>query len=378
MDREKKRKSSGGKKKSNGDTSFRPGLFRYLAACRECGVPLVISRAHEWQEDGRILTRNGSQRLVVVEVKLLNEILKEIAGRFGAEYHSKLVQAKAFDSYHYVRALMSGRMKFMTGYPLAKRPVYRLLCEHAKAMGLADAGLRGYRRGRELVIRCSNCYNPHLFKGDIVGGVCALEDRKAEVELRETSSGIEFHVFISEGDVEESIGDYNFAWEVPLPGYVSYRRCKSCGVPFPVTFLSWDVKRGVAKDTRNGEPVTLLDVAGINVVYEEMRRREGEWVDDFIARRTKEVVDKFIPRFVWKHRRVEERIRDLFFLAYRGMGNPVFTQPCEGGIRTRVENPFNYPIVAGITASFLARGKPVTFRWEKTMPGRLELTLTFL
>jgi hypothetical protein len=60
------------------------------------------------------------------------------------------------------------------------------------------------------------------------------------------------------------------------------------------------------------------------------------------------------------------------------MGNPVFTEPTKDGIRARVENPFNYPIVAGIAASFLAQGRPVAFEWERSMPGRLEINLHYL
>jgi hypothetical protein len=130
-------------------------------------------------------------------------------------------------------------------------------------------------------------------------------------------------------------------------------------------------------DTHNGEPVTMVDIAGINAVHENIKKEQGGWVDDFLAEVTKEEVDTILPELEWKRRRPEEKVRDLFFLAYRGMGNPVFAEPTEEGIRARVENPFNYPMVAGITASFLARGKPVDFTWERTMPGRLEVNLSF-
>lgn len=357
------------------------GLSRYspvLSVCRECGVPLSVSSNHHWEEQGRILSRDGAQRLVIVERKIINGVIAKVGEKVGREVERSFTYAKAFDACQYVRSLMMGGKKYLIGFPLLKRPFYELLCDQARILGMADATLRDYARGKEVVVSCTQCYHKAFFAGDILGAFYALEERDAAVEIEEKDGEILFTARITGNDRCEELERYSFSWEVPLPGYISYKRCKRCGIPFPISFFSWDVQAGLMVDTFNGEPVALIDVAGINASYMEARARFGNWVDDFLAAEVKEMVDTLLPGLQWKRRRPEERVRDLFFLAYRGMGNPIFTEPTDDGIRARVENPFNYPIVAGITASFLARGRAVSFEWERSMPGRLEVALHFL
>jgi len=349
----------------------------FLRTCRECGVPLTIARDHIWEENGRILSRDTSQRLIMVERVVLDGILNRISEQIGKHFEKSLRSAKAFDASHYIRSVMVGWKKVAAGYPVAKKPFYDLLCDHARLLGMADARLAGYRRGKELVISCTQCYNEAMFSGDILGAVYVAEGKGAKMDIDRQDGGIMFRATILEGGSSDDFNRYSFSWEIPLPGYISYKRCGSCGTPFPVSFFSWNIPRGLVVDTHNGEEVALIDVAGINAVHEQIREEQGQWVDDFLARVTKEEVDDILPALEWKRRRPEEKVRELFFLAYRGMGNPVFAKPTENGIRARVENPFNYPMVAGITASSLARGKPVTFEWERTIPGRLEVELSF-
>ncbi|RJP30388.1 MAG: hypothetical protein C4536_10170 [Actinobacteria bacterium] len=360
--------------RSKGLSVFSP----LLRVCKECGVPLAISQDHAWEEHGRILSRDTSQRLVIVERKIINGILEKITAKLGREYEKTFIHAKAFDASQYVRSVMVGWRKVAAGYPLVRRPFYELLCDRARILGMADANVAHYQRGKEVIITCTQCYNKTFFAGDILGAVYAGEKREATIDIDDSDGEIIYTVTVLDNERFEAIEKYSFSWEVPLPGYISYKRCKKCGVPFSVSFFSWDISRGLMVDTHNGEPVALIDVAGINAAYAEIKARSGNWVDDFLAVEIKDMVDGILPGLEWKRRRPEEKIRDLFFLAYRGMGNPVFTEPTDDGIRARIENPFNYPIVAGIAASFLARDKPAAFDWERVMPGRLELNLHFL
>lgn len=360
--------------KAGGLSRFKP----LLRVCRECGVPLAISGNHVWEEHGRILSRDRAQRLIIVENKIINGIVERASEKVDRDAQKIFMPAKAFDAWKYVNSMMSGWRKMAVGYPLARRPFYDLMCDQARILGMADATLKSYKRSREAVISCTRCYNKTFFAGDVLGAVYAGEGKEAVVETSEKDGEILFAVTVLDESLREETTRYSFNWEVPLPGYIDYKRCARCGIPFAVSFFSWDFPRGLMVDTHNGEPVTLIDVAGINAAYLEIKAKHGNWIDDFLAAEIKEMVDGILPGLEWKRRRPEEKVRDLFFLAYRGMGNPVFTEPSEDGIRARIENPFNYPIVAGIAASFLARGRQVAFDWERSMPGRLELNLHFL
>ncbi len=360
--------------KGEGMSRFRP----FFRVCAKCGVPLAISGNHTWADQGLILSKDNSQRLIIVETKLVSGMLRKINEKVGEDIEDTLVYAKAFDASRYVRSLMVGWRKVLACYPLARKPFYALLCDQARVLGMADASLLHYRRGKEAVVSCTRCYDKAFFAGDILGAMYAGEGREAAVEINEKNGEIIFNLTVMENECCEAIERFSLLREETLPGYVNHRRCESCGVPFPISFFTWDIGRGLMVDTHNGEAVTLIDVAGMNSAYEDVRARYGDWLDEFLAWEIKVMVDSLMSGVEWKRRRPEEMVRDLFFLAYRGMGNPVFTEATEDGLRARIENPFNYPIVAGIAASFLSRGKQITFDWERPAPGRLELYLHFL
>ncbi|MEW6553120.1 MAG: hypothetical protein AB1384_02400 [Actinomycetota bacterium] len=349
----------------------------FLRACKECGVPMAISRNHIWEEHGRIMSRDNSQRLVIVESKLIGGILERVSEKVESGMEKTFIHAKAFDASHYTRSLMVGWKRLAAAYPLSRKSYYQLMCLQARILGMGDARLLHYERGKKAEVACTHCYNKTFFAGDILGAAYTGENREADIAVSEKDGEILYSLTFLDNEDFEAIDDYSFNWEVPLPGYINFKRCKRCGIPFSVSFFSWDIDRGLMVDTYNGEPVTLINVAGINLVHAELKAKHGDWVDGFLAAEIKEMVDGILPALEWKRRRPEERIRDLFFLAYRGMGNPIFTEPIEDGIRVRIENPFNYPIVAGVVASFLSRGREVEFDWEKTMPGRMEVNLHF-
>lgn len=354
-------------------SSGRRGIFVSPSrACVECGVPLSISRNHSWERDGRILKKGSLQRMVIVERKIVEGILEKAQEKMGPEVVDLFVQAKAMDAFRYTRSLLGLWGRMMVTGDLRRKYLYDFLCLQARNLGMADARVLDYRRGWSIVLACTQCYSEQLFEGDILGAVLACENKGGLIRSIREGREMLFEVSFTGYDYEMMRG-YPFSWEPALPGNVRYRRCHSCGAPFPVSFLAWDANRGLVVDTFNGEPVVFVDAAGINVVHQEMRSRHGDAVDGFLARGIKLLVDELLPGLRWKRRLPEERVKDLFFLAYRGMGNPVETRAVEEGLLVRVENPFNYPIVAGITASFITRGSGAGWEWRKAQPGVLEV-----
>jgi len=352
----------------------RRGIFLSPSkVCQACGVPLSITRNHSWERDGRILSRGSLQRMVIVERKIVGGLLDRARERLGAEVMDTFVQAKAMDAFRYTRSLLGLWGRIMVTRDLRRRYIYDFLCQQSRNLGMADARVVDYRRGWSLVIACSQCYSEQLFQGDILGAVVACEDKGGLVRSFREGGEILFEVSLTGDDHHGIGGGYPFSWEPAVPGNRRFRRCSACGAPFSVSFLAWDMGRGLVVDTFSGEPVVFLDAASINVVHREMLARHGESVDGLLARGIKKLVDELLPGLQWKRRLPEDRVRDLFFLAYRGMGNPVCTEPAGDGILVRVENPFNYPVVAGITASFIGRGNDVEWEWRKAGPGVLEV-----
>lgn len=347
-------------------------MHPFLNVCPECGVPLSISRNHTWKEDGRILSHDSAQRLVIMERRVVDGIVRRALEILGEDAAAILTRCKSWDAFLYVRSIMTGWKKAVSRIPLGHRRFYDLLCDQARILGMADARVISYRRHRELLVGCTQCYNDVFFAGDVLGAVQAGEGREAEVTFWEEQGERRFGVTVGRNEIGKDIPPI-FEEENPLPGNIVYRVCERCRAPFPVSFFSWDTDRGLVLDTHNGETVAMLDTAGINASYREIKEARLPEVDRLLSGEIKEMVDELLPGLDWKRRGPEERVRDLFFLAYRGMGNPVYTRDTGDGLEARIENPFNYPIVAGITASFLSRGEPGPWEWERKDRAVLEV-----
>ncbi len=351
-----------------------------MKTCKSCGVPYFISRYHNWTADGRLTTRDGKQRLVIIEKTLIERIFDELEKELSINARGILREAKAIDAREYVRSVVGWRINLLRALPFLKKKGYYELAEVCRALGLADAEIVKYQPSQYVWVSFSQCYNLELFSGDVMGAFMALDRKCGDVQV--TREGGKYNLILKcQEDKKDIFEKMKLPQEKPRRGYISYKRCGECKAPISVSFFHWDEQKGIVIDTRTGEPVIFVDVAGINMAFERTKREYGQRfggnIDKAISVVTKKVVDTILPQIQWKHRKPEERVRDLFFLAFRGMGNPIFTVPMESGLKVRVENPFNYSFVAGICASFIARNQRVTFDWKKSGEGALEIEINF-
>ncbi len=351
-----------------------------MRTCKHCGVPEFISRYHQWTPDGRLTTRDGKQRLVIIEKDLIEKVIVEMERELPVDVKHIFREAKAIDAREYVRSVVGWKIYLLRTLPFLRKNGYQGLAEVCRALGLADAEIIEYQPAKKLVVKFSHCYNVDLFGGDVNGAFMFLDKKCGDVQV--AKEGESYYMILDCREKKENLFQkVLLPQEKPRRGYISYKRCEACKTPIAVSFFRWDEEKGSVYDTRTGGEVIFIDVAGINMAFEKTEKEYGHLVGGKLERIasniTKNVVDTLLPQIQWKHRKPEERVRDLFFLAFRGMGNPIFTVPTGGGLRVRVENPFNYAFVAGITASFIARNQPVVFDWRKSGEGVLEVDINF-
>lgn len=351
-----------------------------MKVCKQCGVPYPISRYHTWTNDGRLLTRDNNQRLVIVERALMARIFESLGEELEKQTYEVLRKTKAFDAKSYVQSLIGRKIFFMRRFLTTRRMLLDQLVEFSKVLGMARMEVLEYRSDGTVRLRCYDCYQRDFLLGDLQGGYMVLEGNPFESRIEEGDGHFDILIEPRPG-LEDPTREFSYVPEEPAIGYLGYKTCRKCGTPLPVSFFHWDLKEGTVRDTRSGQNVVFIDTIGINMAIEKMKadyqEAGGEDLEHLLARNTKAVVDSLIPLMDWKHRRPEEQIRDLFFLAFRGMGNPIFTEPVDDGIKVRVENPYNYPMVAGIVASFIAKDRPSDFTWGRVGESRLEVIIHY-
>lgn len=352
-----------------------------MKVCKRCGVPFPISHNHVWTNDGRLMTRDGKQRLVIVERELMAQIFESLGSELSAYTYDILRETKAFDAKSYVESLYGRKIVMLKHFYFTRKAILEKLVEFLKILGLANLEVLEYTQDGRARFFCGQCYNRDLLLGDLNGGYIFMHGFPFACRIEDAADGFEIFVEPRKGEEDPTL-KYAYEEEEPAMGYIGYKTCKECGTPLPVSFFLWNLKEGTVRDTRSGQNVVFIDVGGINLAIERIKGEigeiEGVKVEDVLAHNTKKVVDSLIPLMDWKHRRPEEQVRDLFFMAFRGMGNPIFTEPTEDGIKVRIENPYSYPMVAGIVASFIAKERPAEFTWERMPFARLEVTIRYL
>ncbi len=343
--------------------------------CKECGVPEPIYRHHRWTNDGRLLTKDGRQRLVIVEKGFLAQLFDTLGKDLGTIALEHLRDAKAYDAKCYVQSLGGSLIRSARYLRPLRRRIINDLADMLRVLGLARLEVLEYRGNGTAKFRCHQCYQRDFLMGDLLGGYLVLHGFPFKHRIEEGEG--HFDIFI---EPNPSGGDptagFDYLAEEPLEGYISYKLCPRCGTPFPISFFRWNLQEGTVMDTRSGQEVVFIDIMGINLTVSALTKRDAD-IERALAVNARKLVDGIVPMLRWKHRRPEEQVRDLFFMAFRGMGNPIFTEPVEGGVRVRIENPFNYPLAAGIVASFISRGRESSFTWSKESPGRLEVTVRY-
>lgn len=353
-----------------------------MKICKKCGVPYPVTRLHVWTNDGRLLTRDKKQRLVIVERALMGRIFESLGEELEGRTYDILRETKAFDAKSYTQSVAGMRLNMMRSLFVTRKIVLEQFVELAKALGMARIEVVEYHADGRARLRCHSCYQRDFLLGDLMGAYLVIEGVTPDCVVEEGEGRFDVILSRAEGREDPTL-KYSYEAEETLNGYIAYKRCRDCGAPLPVSFFHWDLEEGTVRDTRSGQNVVFVDVIGINLAIEKMQEAygkvNGEDLEQLLARNTKQVVDSLIPLMDWKHRRPEEQVRDLFFMAFRGMGNPIFTQPMDdGGVKVRVENPYSYPMVAGIVASFISKDRPSEFEWSRVAPGRLEVVIRYL
>ena len=352
-----------------------------MKVCKRCGVPYPISQNHIWTNDGRLMTRDRKQRLVIVERELMAQIFEGLGKELTAHTYDILKETKAFDAKGYAESLYGRKTPLLKHFYFARKNILEKLVEFLKILGLANLDVLEYTSDGRAHFLCRQCYNRDLLIGDLTGGYIFMHGCPIDYRIVDADDG--FELFVEpRRDGEDPTLKYSYEEEEPAMGYIGYKTCKECGTPLPVSFFLWNLQEGTVRDTRSGQNVVFIDIIGINLAIERIKREYGKIdgvdVEDVLALSTKKVVDSLIPLMDWKHRRPEEQVRDLFFLAFRGMGNPIFTEPTGDGVKVRVENPYSYPMVAGIVASFIAKDRPAEFTWIRQPFARLEVEIRYL
>ena len=321
--------------------------------CRECGVPLIISKTHEWR-DGCIVNRaNGAANLCLYEVSFHNALIDKAGEILGIPLDPLIYNAGRRASEKVVKDLFSAH-PFIEKLAVRKPFIFlseRVLVHFGQSMGCGTYEILEQKLFKHVKLRMREPYHPMHCLAILAGAVQYL----SKVPFTYTTTGeddclIVDITFLREEKEEEEA--YLRLTSADLsPDKESERfiqpRCPSCTAPAEIgKLLSFDVKRGIITKRESGERIIFLGVYSLNAILREFEKELGhDFNDIFIKLERKNFARKLEENLKDAAQWGEKPIHD--HLALLGLGTLREMVERDGKASLTIENAFIPPIVAG-------------------------------
>lgn len=343
-------------------------------------MPLGISRTMRWNADGTITqVEDPAHRMIFFECGNLDRMWTSISQSLGVteEHLWELIIASKSRA---TRAFLKRTLPWYVN--LAARLVgYRAFMSAIEAQGLVmgygkiTVGGQYPQRGRpeRVTVFIEDPYSLPLFCGDFKGAAevlerrwatltyQALDERRHQVDVTISGKRLEEEYFRVEDGVARK------------PGDVSYTPCPSCGAPRELSRFSWDLSRGIIRDTESGRRLAFFGTAAMRTVFEELEHELGDRVTRAIVdaerRNTLEAMD------VEEARSGFEGLH--FRAAVRGLGLLTRLDLTPERMEAVVANPAIPEYLVGLAWGIfeLATGREGTCEWGLEEDGDLVISL---
>ncbi|NPV58040.1 MAG: hypothetical protein HPY75_00085 [Actinobacteria bacterium] len=329
-----------------------------LGACRECGLPRVLSLTQRWRDGCIVDVTSGSASLCVYEAAYPTILVEEIETKLGVPLQRIVYHAGTHAAVKVLGVLYETHP--LVGKVLFSAPVHsfteNLLVGFGKAIGVADVEIIERRRGDGATVTIKDPFDlPNCLA--IISGILQIADgcRITYEILKENGSYVvSFKQALEEAPDEEA---YHRLFAENLSparadGDTPMARCRKCGAPSGVgAILSFDLERGLITDRSDGARMIFMGVHGLNSILRELGRELDGYVDDllisFERRKLAERLARMgLPSSPW----AEARLRE--YLALRGLGLLERLRERNGSCEITVMNAFLAPVVAGRLLAF--------------------------
>jgi hypothetical protein len=321
--------------------------------CGECGVPLIVSKTHEWR-DGCIVSKdNGAANLCLYEASFHNALIDKAGEILGIPLDPLIYNAGRHASEEVVKDLFSAH-PFIAKLAVRRPFIFlseRVLFHFGRSIGTGSYEILEQKLYKHVKLRMREPYHPWHCLAIMAGAVQYLtkvpftytateEDDCLIVDitfLREEKEEEEAYLRLTSADLSPKKESERFVQP----------RCPSCTAPAEIgKLLSFDLERGVITERESGERMILLGVYSLNAILRELEKELGYDFDDlFIKLERKNFARKLGENLKDAVQWGEKPIYD--HLALRGLGTLREMVERDGKASLTIENTFIPPIVVG-------------------------------
>jgi hypothetical protein len=352
--------------------------MRNIKLCKECGVPLMVSRSQTWHDNGTITqTKDPDHRMVFYESNDFNGLVAGIERMIGLSIDDIVIETKRREVKEYVEKLYS---------PLARRIARRVgvaraidsLSTEGRALGFGDIGLVGWKRkgGDDDYITVS-VKKPHWllsFCGEVLGAWEAIDSRDSCVTHEQVGDD-EHRVTCRIGSHPIGLQErLQFRSNKPKPGDIVLERCPSCSVPLGVAAYRWNIEGGTIAQPETGRRMAVVGSWGVEAIMEDLEAELGETIPETAIEAQRLHVKQAMKDDDWKGAPTDYRQA----LAFRGLGNLTHFGGRREHLEIIIENACMPYLTVGFVQAFyeLALGyERSTYEYELSPDGVLNIDI---
>lgn len=324
-----------------------------LGACRECGLPRVLSLTQKWRDGCIVDVTSGSASLCVYEAAHPTMLVEELEAKLGVPLRRIVYHAGTHAAVKVLGVLYESHP--LLGKLLFSAPVHsfteNMLVGFGKAIGVADVEIIERHRDNGAMVTIKDPFDlPNCLA--IISGILQIADGcpiTYDILDENGSYVVSFRRAQVEAHDEEAYRRLfadNLA-PARAGGYTPMARCRKCGSPSGVgAMLSFDLRRGLITDRSDGTRMIFMGVHGLNSILRELGRELDGYVDDLlIAFERRKLAERLArtgpPSSPWEEAALRE------YLALRGLGLLERLRERNWSCEIEVVNAFLAPVVAG-------------------------------
>lgn len=329
-----------------------------VPTCKFCGVPLFISQALHWEDNGVIsLPSAPGERMVFYYTETIDGLFQGIQELIRIPINNIIVESRRREVRRYIEGmfprditemLQSGRRDVPDFLERGKR--YNLQVDMiAKLYGYGDFHPSDdWENDHPFPWRSQIYRNPYslLFgMADALGTIEAIEGIDLWVESEKLGDNA-YRITALEGEhpleLRKRLRRRRYTFK---PGDLSFQRCSSCDTPMEISRYHWDLKEGTISDPSSGRRMALFGSAAMDAVFDDLESELGKTIPELTIEAQRRLVKSYVGGENWQ--RSGWTFKSM--VALQGLGNLTRFTADRQGLELTIQNSCLHLPMIGFT-----------------------------
>lgn len=357
----------------------RCGKVAKIKVCKECGVPLMVSRGQTWKDNGTIVqTKDPAHRMSFFEPEMLNGIFSRLESILGVPIDKIVIESKSNEAKEYVEKMLSPLVRKVARH-IGSKIVGENLSRNGRAMGFGDVVMTDRRRKGDgddyVTLRVRNPHSLLVLQAEMLGAWEAVDGRDNNIRYEQIGDD-KYLLTASVGPHPIELREHlKFRTYSSRPGDITYDRCSACGVPLKVAQYRWNLDEGTITHPSTGTRVSVTGVKGIDAILDALEAELGDAIPPAVIEAQRHHMKESMGDYISQGKNTDYRTA----IAFRGLGNLTRFEVTPARLSVTLENACMHLMMVGMTQALFELAMHLdesTCEYELTADGDLRMEIS--